>query len=41
MTDDKLYYNLVESSEELKLALEKMKKVMDKTSEKGVQIKLF
>jgi phospholipid/cholesterol/gamma-HCH transport system substrate-binding protein len=41
MTDDKLYYNLVESSEELKAALEKMKKVMDKTSEKGVQIKLF
>jgi phospholipid/cholesterol/gamma-HCH transport system substrate-binding protein len=41
MTDDKLYYNLVESSEELKQAMEKMKKVMDKTSEKGVQIKLF
>jgi phospholipid/cholesterol/gamma-HCH transport system substrate-binding protein len=41
MNDDKLYYNLVESSEELKLALDKMKKVMDKTSEKGIQIKLF
>ncbi|MCE5340360.1 MAG: MlaD family protein [Planctomycetaceae bacterium] len=41
VNDDKLYYNLVESSEELKLALEKMKKVMDKTSEKGIQIKLF
>ncbi|MEN6384321.1 MAG: MlaD family protein [Phycisphaerales bacterium] len=41
MNDDKLYYNLIESSEELKRALEKMTKVMNKTSEKGIQIKLF
>jgi phospholipid/cholesterol/gamma-HCH transport system substrate-binding protein len=41
INDDKLYYNLVESSEELKASLEKMKKVMDKTSEKGIQFKVF
>lgn len=41
MNDDKLYYNLVESSEELKLSLEKMKKLLDKTSEKGIRLKLF
>ncbi|OHB51491.1 MAG: hypothetical protein A2Y10_11495 [Planctomycetes bacterium GWF2_41_51] len=41
MNDDKLYYNLVESSEELKLSLDKMKKLLDKTSEKGIQLKLF
>lgn len=41
VTDDKLYYNLVESSEELKTALEKVQKVLDKTAEKGVQFKVF
>jgi len=41
VTDDKLYYNLVESSEELKIALEKVQKVLDKTAEKGVQFKVF
>ncbi len=41
INDDKLYENLVDSSEELKVALEKMKKLLDKTSEKGVQVKIF
>ncbi len=41
INDDKLYENLVDSSEELKAALEKMKKLLDKTSEKGIQVKMF
>jgi phospholipid/cholesterol/gamma-HCH transport system substrate-binding protein len=41
INDDQLYENLLDSSEELKAALEKMKKVMDKTSEKGIQLKVF
>ena len=41
INDGKLYENLVDSSEELKLSLEKMKKTLDKTSEKGIQVKIF
>jgi phospholipid/cholesterol/gamma-HCH transport system substrate-binding protein len=41
INDDQLYENLLDSSEELKAALEKMKKLMDKTSEKGIRLKLF
>ena len=41
INDGKLYENLLDSSEELKLALEKLKKTLDKTSEKGIQVKIF
>ncbi len=41
VNDDKLYNNLVDSSEELKVAIEKLKKTLDKTSEKGIQVKIF
>ena len=41
VNDDKLYNNLVDSSEELKIAIEKLKKTLDKTSQKGIQLKLF
>ena len=41
INDGKLYENLLDSSEELKLSLEKLKKTLDKTSEKGIQVKIF
>jgi len=41
INDDKLYENLLDSSEELKASLEKMKKLMDKTSEKGIRLRIF
>lgn len=41
INDDKLYNNLVDSSEELKAALEKMKKTFQKTSEKGIKVSVF
>lgn len=41
INDDKLYNNLVDSSEELKAALEKLKKTLNKTSEKGIKVKIF
>ncbi|MGB8225935.1 MAG: MlaD family protein [Sedimentisphaerales bacterium] len=41
INDDKLYNNLVDSSEELKAALGKLTKTLDKTSEKGIQVKIF
>ena len=41
INDDTLYENLVNSSEELQAALENMKKTLKKTSEKGVQVKIF
>jgi len=41
INDDRLYENLVNSSEELGAAIEKMKKLLDKTSEKGIQVKMF
>lgn len=41
VNDETLYNNLVDSSEELKLALEKMKKTFDKTSEKGIKVSVF
>lgn len=41
INDDKLYENLLDSSEELKISLEKMKKLIDKTSEKGIKLKVF
>jgi phospholipid/cholesterol/gamma-HCH transport system substrate-binding protein len=41
VNDDKLYNNMVDISEELKVAIEKLKKTLDKTSEKGIQVKIF
>jgi phospholipid/cholesterol/gamma-HCH transport system substrate-binding protein len=41
INDGKLYENLVDSSEELKLSLEKLTKTLNKTSEKGIQVKIF
>jgi phospholipid/cholesterol/gamma-HCH transport system substrate-binding protein len=41
INDDKLYENLIDSSEELKLSLEKMKKTLEKTSQKGIRVKIF
>ncbi|PKL47360.1 MAG: hypothetical protein CVV39_05900 [Planctomycetes bacterium HGW-Planctomycetes-1] len=41
INDDQLYENLLDSSEELKASLEKMKKLIDKTSEKGIRLKVF
>jgi phospholipid/cholesterol/gamma-HCH transport system substrate-binding protein len=41
INDGKLYDNLVDSSEELKAALEKMKKTFQKTSEKGIKVSVF
>ncbi|MBN1787281.1 MAG: MCE family protein [Sedimentisphaerales bacterium] len=41
INDDKLYQNLIDSSEELKASLENMKKTLKKTSEKGIQVKVF
>lgn len=41
INDDKLYENLLDSSEELKASLEKLKKLIDKTSEKGIRVKVF
>lgn len=41
INDGKLYENLLDSSEELKLAIEKMKKTFQKTSEKGVKVSVF
>ena len=41
INDGKLYENLLDSSEELRLSLEKLKKTLDKTSEKGIQVKIF
>lgn len=41
INDDQLYENLLDSSEELKASLEKMKKLIDKTSEKGIRLKIF
>ncbi|MGA2916071.1 MAG: MlaD family protein [Sedimentisphaerales bacterium] len=41
INDDKLYNNLVDSSEELKAAIEKMKKTFQKTSEKGIKVSVF
>jgi phospholipid/cholesterol/gamma-HCH transport system substrate-binding protein len=41
INDDKLYENLIDSSEELKASLEKMKKTLEKTSQKGIRVKVF
>jgi phospholipid/cholesterol/gamma-HCH transport system substrate-binding protein len=41
INDDKLYNNLVDSSEELKAALEKLTKTLNKTSEKGLKVSVF
>jgi len=41
INDDKLYENLIDSSEELKASLEKMKKTLEKTSKKGIRVKIF
>ncbi len=41
INDDRLYENLVDSSEELKVAIEKMKKTFQKTSEKGIKVSVF
>jgi phospholipid/cholesterol/gamma-HCH transport system substrate-binding protein len=41
INDGKLYENLLDSSEELKASLEKMKKTLEKTSQKGIQVKIF
>jgi phospholipid/cholesterol/gamma-HCH transport system substrate-binding protein len=41
VNDDQLYENLLDSSEELKASLEKIKKLIDKTSEKGIRLKIF
>jgi phospholipid/cholesterol/gamma-HCH transport system substrate-binding protein len=41
INDDKLYENLVDSSEELKASLEKMKQTLEKTSQKGIRVKIF
>jgi phospholipid/cholesterol/gamma-HCH transport system substrate-binding protein len=41
INDDQLYENLLDSSEELKASLEKMKKLIDKTSKKGIRLRIF
>ncbi|MDD5133911.1 MAG: MlaD family protein [Phycisphaerae bacterium] len=41
INDDKLYENLVDSSEELKSAIEKMNKTFEKTSKKGIKVSVF
>ncbi len=41
INDDKLYNNLVDSSEELKASLDKLKKTLQKTSEKGIKVSVF
>ncbi|MCD4830819.1 MAG: MlaD family protein [Anaerohalosphaeraceae bacterium] len=41
LNDDRLYENLLDSSEELQLSIEKMKKTFEKTSKDGIQIKVF
>jgi ABC-type transporter Mla subunit MlaD len=41
INDDKLYENLLNSSEELKDALAGMKKTFNKTSEKGIKVSVF
>lgn len=41
INDDKLYENLLDSSEELKASLEKMKKTLEKTSRSGIRVKVF
>lgn len=41
INDDKLYENLVDSSEELKEAIKKMNKTFQKTSEKGIKVSVF
>jgi ABC-type transporter Mla subunit MlaD len=41
INDDKLYENLIDSSEELKESLAQMKKTFNKTSEKGIKVSIF
>lgn len=41
INDDRLYQNLLNSSEELQLSVEKMKKTFEKTSKDGIKLKLF
>ena len=41
INDDQLYENLLDSSEELKASLEKMKKLIDKTSKNGIRLRIF
>jgi len=41
INDDRLYENLINSSEELKLSLEKLKQTLDKTSRDGIKVKVF
>jgi phospholipid/cholesterol/gamma-HCH transport system substrate-binding protein len=41
INDDRLYENLLDSSEELKASLEKMKHLIEKTSRKGIRVKVF
>lgn len=41
INDDQLYNNLIDSTEELKLAIEKMKQTFDKTSKEGIKVKVF
>ncbi|MHB0947369.1 MAG: MlaD family protein [Sedimentisphaerales bacterium] len=41
INDDRLYENLLNSSEELKEALAGMKKTFNKTSEKGIKVSVF
>jgi len=41
VNDDRLYENLLDSTEELQLSLEKIKETFDKTSKKGIQVGIF
>jgi phospholipid/cholesterol/gamma-HCH transport system substrate-binding protein len=41
INDDKLYENLVDSSEELKKAIKNMNKTFEKTSKKGIKVSVF